>query len=101
MAKFSPKMSKPAQKIGELPSKSYSWEKVRDISSKSYCWSLNLLGTRCPGAATICSSGHRDVIWVFQCSDMEECHIRSNMSIVTTSDKSRVISQEILVTSEK
>ena len=23
---------------------------------KSYCWSLNLLGTRCPGAATIYSS---------------------------------------------
>ena len=43
-------------KMVELPSKSYSWKKVRDIPSRSYCWSLNLLGTRCPGAATICSS---------------------------------------------
>ena len=46
-------MSKNIQNVLKLPSKSYSWQKVRDIPSKSYCWSLNLLGTRCPGAATI------------------------------------------------
>ena len=45
------------QKVLELFSKSCYCQKVRDISSKSYCWSPNLLGTRCPGAATICSSG--------------------------------------------
>jgi len=49
-------MYKSILKVLDFPSKSYSRQKMRDITSRSYCWSLNLLGTRCPGAATICSS---------------------------------------------
>ena len=51
-------------KVLILPSISYSWQKVRDIPSRSYCWSLNLLSTRCPGAATICSSANSGPLWV-------------------------------------
>ena len=38
---------------------------------------------------------------LFQWSDMQGCHIRSDMSIVTKSDKSRLTSQELHVKSEK
>ena len=41
------------------------------------------------------------VTLLFQWCDMQECHIRSDMSIVTMSDKSRVTSQELKVKSEK
>ena len=36
---------------------------------------------------------HNGFSWVFQCSDMQECHIRS--------DKSKVTSQELLDRGEK
>ena len=54
----SQKMSKRIQKLLELLSKSCSYQKTWDIPSKSYYWSLNLLGTRYPGATTICSSAY-------------------------------------------
>ena len=38
---------------------------------------------------------HKVIARLFQWSDMQECHIRSDMSIVTKSDKSRVTSQEL------
>ena len=44
------------QKVRKLPPKFYSRQKIRYLPWKSYCLSLNLLGTSCPGAATICSS---------------------------------------------
>ena len=38
---------------------------------------------------------HNVVTLLFQWCDMQECHIRSDMSIVTRSDKSRVTSQGV------
>ena len=51
-------------KVRKLMQKSYSRQKVRDFPSKSYCWSPNLLGTPCPGAATISSFTWLDLSWL-------------------------------------
>ena len=55
ISKFSQNWPKNIQNLCKLPQNSYSRQKVRDLDSKSYCWSSNLLGTSCPGAATISS----------------------------------------------
>ena len=47
------KISPNIQKVLELLLKSCSCQKLWDKSSKSNCWFLNLMGKRCPGAATI------------------------------------------------
>ena len=46
-------------KVRKVPQNSYSLQKTQDLPSKSYWRSPNLLGTSCPGAATISSSGSK------------------------------------------
>ena len=54
MSNISSKVSKLSKGKLKLTSKSCLCHYMQDLSSKYYCWSLNLLGTRCSGIATIC-----------------------------------------------
>ena len=53
------------QKVHKLLQNSYSGQKPWDFPLKPYCWSPNLLGSSCPTADTICTSG---AIWYSLCN---------------------------------
>ena len=53
-----PNQSKTIQKVPHNPT---LVKKARYLPSNSYCWCLDLLSTRYPGAATICSSEKSDL----------------------------------------
>ena len=81
----------------ELLSKSCLCQKVRDKSSKSYCWSLNLLGTRYPGAATICSSVDNDEDMADQKNNNEylAAQIDNNENMADQIDNKEYIANQI------